>query len=523
MKNKLFLTSMLVMLTVSPAFAVVTTVPDDNDSSTPESGFILGESSANCYGDALTYQDNVATSGTVTYTAGWTPHQCEIVLNTDDYDAQNNPTGRGGDNSAAYPISPVPTKLYTTYGEGAYLDPARTSQYLMTYSPQSHPLSVTPVGKGVTLALNVNLPPVYAGTAPSNSSVNGALAFNGFWANTTTTTSSDQYIDATKYITSYGNAAAAGLYESTQDPQTGEALCPDTTWYAQYTCGNVTYSNLADLDSHTFAGWYTDPTNGTQAISPYCINQDETIYAHWTPKTFDIIYNPGSCAGEGTTIDDVLTYGQNYNLTTMSGASVSLPSSAYTFQGWASTSGATTADVCDGTTADCSGLGPWTTAGNLTVYAVCTGNGYYINYNCGTANGTTITGPATPSQGVTAGTTYVLAPANNCSAPGYTFVGWDCPNLATATPNVPATTGGQNVWFGAGYSNTYSVAGSVTCTAQWRSNPINLEWYLDDANTQSYNNPQSCNFGVANDISPLTEPTKTGYTFTGWTVTDWTE
>ena len=182
MKNKLFLTSMLVMLTAVPAFAATNTATTLGLNS-DDSGQIGPDSTAeNCYGNALTFENDVATGGTVIYTAGWTPHQCEIILNTDDYDENNNSTGKGGDNSTNYPST-----LYTKYGVGVYLDSLRTQQMTYGQTP-TNPLSVTPVGKGVTLALNVNLPPVYAGTAPSNSSVNGALAFNGFWANTTTTT-----------------------------------------------------------------------------------------------------------------------------------------------------------------------------------------------------------------------------------------------------------------------------------------------------------------------------------------------
>ncbi len=530
MKNKLFLTSMLVMLVVPPAFA-------DTDTATTlglnadNSGQIGSDSTAeNCYGNALTFENTEATSGTVIYTANWTPQQCTITLNTDDYDATTNTTGRGGNNST------YPSTLYTTYGEGAYLDPARTSQYLMTYNPQSHPLSVAPVGKGVTLTLNANVPASYAGTAPSNSTVNGTLVFNGFWVDTTTSSASNQYIGATKYITRYGDAAAAGLYESTQDPQTGEALCPDTTWHAQYTCGNVTYSNLADLDSHTFAGWYTGQTGGTQVTSPYCIDQDETIYAHWTPKQFTLTYNPGTCSGNGST--DTLTFNESYDIKSITQAGVSVPA-GYTFQGWTTSSAATSAGTWQTTTSStptdscnssngCSDLGPWQRAEGLTLYAVCTGNGANILYNCGTANGATISGPSVSSASVNIGADYALEGSNNCSAPGYEFIGWSCPNLG-GTPDTPAVAGQQSTLYSGGwdstdYGETFTyTGGNITCTAQWRSNQINLEWYLDDDNTESYDdNPQSCNFGVANDI-PLTVPTKPGYTFDGWTVTGWTE
>ena len=517
MKTKLFLTSMLAVLVASPALA---TLNNGN-------GVIAGNSIAeNCYGDPLTYSNQERTSGTVKYTAKWTPQQCSITLNPDAYHATNNPNGRGATGTSSSPAT-----LYTTYGIGAYLENARTN--LMAASPSAaNPLTTAPTGKQVTLTLDRDLPNSYIGTAPTVNNQQDDLVFSGFYATAGTSAGAAQYIDATKYITGTGASTAAGLYQSEIDPDTGEALCPETTWYARYGCKTFSVSNLADLDSHTFAGWVdgnADPLTNNQI----CIDDDTTIYATWTPRTFNIIYEPGTCAGseDTTTGAGALTFGSNYNIAALSSTNVTVPS-GYTFQGWTSSSSATTAgswainnSVPAGTntctsSAGCSNLGPWGLASNLTLYAVCTGNSQTITYNCGTPANTTVTGPVTASTPVTVGGVYTLAGSNNCSAPGYTFAGWSCPNLG-GSPTLPAS---NPQYYAGGATGTYTYAGNVTCTAQWDPNELNLEWYLDENLTQQYNaNSSTCDFGTANDINLVTPAPNAnpGYTFDGWEVSGW--
>ena len=58
------------------------------------------------------------------------------------------------------------------------------------------------------------------------------------------------------------------------------------------------------LDGYSFAGWFTEATGGTQvsASTVYTTAGDATIYAHWTPATYNIIYNEngGSDVADGT-------------------------------------------------------------------------------------------------------------------------------------------------------------------------------------------------------------------------------
>jgi len=79
---------------------------------------------------------------------------------------------------------------------------------------------------------------------------------------------------------------------------------------------------------YTFAGWFTDKLAGTQVISTTPINTTgtRTLYAHWTPKTYTVNFNPRG--GLVSPTSEVVTYGSTYGW---------LPTPTqpgYTFVGW---------------------------------------------------------------------------------------------------------------------------------------------------------------------------------------------
>ena len=86
---------------------------------------------------------------------------------------------------------------------------------------------------------------------------------------------------------------------------------------------------------HTFTGWYTAASGGTQVTSSTTVttDADHTLYAHWTtdPETVTITFNPngGTCATASKTVTTQSAYG-------------TLPTptrSGYTFNGWFTASG----------------------------------------------------------------------------------------------------------------------------------------------------------------------------------------
>ena len=118
---------------------------------------------------------------------------------------------------------------------------------------------------------------------------------------------------------------------------------------------SVTYgSTYGDLPTPTwggydFGGWYTAASGGTQITSAttVSITAAQTLYAHWTAKTFTVTFD-----GNGGTVDPgtkTVTYNQAY------GALPTPTRSGYTFLGWftASTGGTqvTSETVANRTTA----------------------------------------------------------------------------------------------------------------------------------------------------------------------------
>ena len=553
MIKKLFLTSMLAVMVVCPALAA-TVVPDENGS-----GFIDPNSTAeNCYGEALTYQGTEETSGTVKYEAIWNADQCSITLNSDVV-SESNPNGRGGTSSN-------PATLKTLYNSGAYLSQSDlnsalglaagvTNTYVMTSDQK--PLINTPTGKQVTLTTHVSYPShaVYGSTMSTGGVEPVNLVFTGFYSQASS--GGVQYIDANGYITadtgtspnvvSGGASVASGLYKSvaTVDENTGETTysCPATTWYAQYSCFDTIVQDLPDLDSHTFAGW-VDENNDPISNNKICIDKNTIVTATWEAKKFDIVYNPGpNCSGSAYTAIKALEFGKPYSIAALTTTGISAPS-GYAFYGWTTDPNATTTgtwatdtaatpatDGCNDAGGCLTGMDNWYRAEGLTLYAVCTGNGVRIIYNCGNPENTTTTLANNVSpQSVTVGAAFVLADSDACSAPGYTFIGWDCPNLG-GTYDTPLVAGAANTLYSGGWdSSTYNqtfdyTGGDVTCTAKWRKNTITLQWYLDHELTQPHNgNSSSCQFGTAagntGGIS-LTTPTNPGYTFGGWKVVGW--
>lgn len=104
----------------------------------------------------------------------------------------------------------------------------------------------------------------------------------------------------------------------------------------------VSYNNpIGTLPTPTkanfnFAGWFTAASGGTQITSNYVVNVNQTLYAHWTPKTFTLYYN----ANEGyvSTSSKTLTYGNSLG-------SLPTPTKDYhNFIGWYDANGNTVSE-----------------------------------------------------------------------------------------------------------------------------------------------------------------------------------
>ena len=183
---------------------------------------------------------------------------------------------------------------------------------------------------------------------------------------------------------------------------------------AQIVCGEK-YSDFPTVTptkpGHTFSGWYTAETGGTQVTADTVMNtaSDHTIYAHWTVNNYTVTANANGgtiattvgWAGTGATASKSVTYGNVYGV---------LPTptrQGYTFKGWYTENtfkNEVKADTAESLTED------------HTLYAKWEANTYTLTFD---ANGGNV---STSTKSVTYGQTYNDLPTPTKT--GYTFGGW---------------------------------------------------------------------------------------------------
>ncbi|MCK7486328.1 MAG: InlB B-repeat-containing protein [Bacillus subtilis] len=178
-------------------------------------------------------------------------------------------------------------------------------------------------------------------------------------------------------------------------------------------------------------------------------------------STFNV--NGGSAVGSIT---------QNYN--TAVSAPADPTKTGYTFAGWYSDAGLTSAYTFTTMPAE-----------NITIYAKWTINSYTISFN---SNGGSAVGSITQNYG-----TAVTQPADPTKT-GYTFAGWYSDAGLTSS-----------------YTFTTMSAENITLYAKWTINSYTISFNVNGGSavgsiTQNYNTA----------VTQPTNPTKTGYTFAGW-------
>lgn len=160
---------------------------------------------------------------------------------------------------------------------------------------------------------------------------------------------------------------------------------------------------------------------------------------------------------------------------------------------------------------------PTTQTGDLRMYAKWQ---YNLTFDENApSNDITVTGmPAVNPVNLTYRDTYILP---ELSADDYEFIGWSCKQ----DDNNSTVSG---IILGNGDIQITMPAADVTCTAQWASTTVYLDWSLNggswaqDENENTLSNQPLCVYG-ANTMGPVYKPVRTGYNFTGWTVTGHTD
>ena len=92
-----------------------------------------------------------------------------------------------------------------------------------------------------------------------------------------------------------------------------------------------TYGDLATCSrtGHDFAGWYTAASGGTkvEATTKVTITADQTLYAHWTAKTYTVTFN-GNGGNAPSKATQTVTYNSTY------GSLATCTRTGYAFAGW---------------------------------------------------------------------------------------------------------------------------------------------------------------------------------------------
>jgi uncharacterized repeat protein (TIGR02543 family) len=202
------------------------------------------------------------------------------------------------------------------------------------------------------------------------------------------------------------------------------------------------WSDSNQVKLYSGEGNYGSPTTGvTRYISAMLQNVDkvgDTMYAHCTVEvapwqTYTITYNANG--GSGAPSSQTKTHGNTLILSTTKPTRT-----GYTFQGWATSSTATTAAYAAG--------GNYTGNGSVTLYAVWKANTYTVTYN---ANGGT---GAPASQTKTYGVALTLS-ITKPTRTNYTFKGWA---ISAAATTAAYSAGGS-----------YTANNTITLYAVWEN------------------------------------------------------
>ncbi len=215
--------------------------------------------------------------------------------------------------------------------------------------------------------------------------------------------------------------------------------------------GNITLSSTKPTRSgYTFLGWATDAKATKAQYQPgasYKLTANVTFYAVWSKITYTLTYN----ANGGSGAPAKQTGSGNITL-----SSTKPTRSGYTFLGWATSSGATSAQYKPGAS--------YNLSKNTTLYAVWKKSVYSLTYN---ANG----GTGAPEKQT--GNGEITLSKTWPTRKGYFFLGWATSAKATK----------EQYSFG----DKFTLNKNVTLYAVWKKNPASdAEVYIGKPKTVDY-------------------------------------
>ena len=250
----------------------------------------------------------------------------------------------------------------------------------------------------------------------------------------------------------------------------------------QYDTAYTISSTKPTRTGYNFSQWHAlgsshDAWYNSGGTIPASVNQNLTLYAGWTEKTYTVTFNANG--GSGAPSAQTKRHFENLTLTS------SKPTrTGYTFSKWNTKS--------DGSGTSYNAGASYTTNAAATLYAVWTANTYTVAFNANGGSG------APTSQTKTYGKTLTLS-STKPTRSGYTFKGWA---TSSSSSTVAYSPGGS-----------YTANAAITLYAIWQINTYTVSFNANGGSGAPAS--QTKTHGTTLKLS-TTKPTRTGYTFSGW-------
>jgi len=410
------------------------------------------------YGNGATPKDLTKTNnGVITLTANWTPKNYTI-----QYTTNVNPSSR----TAAQAVNPNTATSYRVSDPNMTLAPMTWPGYTFGGWYENAALSGTPVTQLITSAIPARNKHYYAKWTPKNYTL---------------------------------------TYQLNDTPSTA-AVNPNAG-FTSYTVETANYTLAAPTRTgYNFLGWYRDAGLTTPAPAVIDTEQGDSnptrIYAKWsTPLQYSITYYMNDSAGQRAS--NPASNPGSFNVTSPNINFANPTRRGYTFQGWYTNPGLTTA---------ISGINTSSPANmhNFVLYAKwSSANSYTVRYhlNDSTPAGHLANNPNTLTNYTVLDLDTALRPATRT---GYNFLGWyDNPGFTGSPVSTIRTADAANKDF----------------YAKWDTTPISypIRYHLNDSTLAGHpaSNPTANltsytvltnGSGTINVLSAL----RNGYTFLGW-------
>ena len=245
-------------------------------------------------------------------------------------------------------------------------------------------------------------------------------------------------------------------------------------------------------------------TDWTDEDGKWVKGSGATLYAGWTPISYEVRFNKNNASATGTMSNESYDYDESKDLTNNA-----FELTGYTFAGWAETSDG---DVEHEDGAEVENLSE-TDGDVVDLYAVWAANKYTVTLaNTNATSGSSQTVSATYDAAMPLKTTADGTPAVAAlSRTGYTFNGWSYESTQYYSYDGSSISSAHN----------WDIADNKTLSPDWTVNSYTLTWSWGGGSTSSTTHTAagSVAYGTTLVYPDNATMSKTGYTFTGWSST----